>query len=305
MNTLSAQPGLWSIRCYRWLLWLYPSSFVKELGDSVEQAFRDMLRDAYQKHGYLGIALLWFRIVPDFVFSAVELMTSAAGDYLKWYFRLRWVLACALGFGAGALAAMALRSAGFFDYLGINPNLGLAGLLVWIGLGVFQSQVLTSQFCHRARWVGLTILGGVLGMLGTRLITSALSFLAMEPFSPDKWLTWTLRPLVTLLPLVGAAIGFAQWFAFRQKDVRAFHWSLVCSFGAYLSGWLVLPFSAAMTFAIGNGFDEVMGTVLHNAIAGALFGLGTAGPLKGILWGQPSEPEPGAPLKSFPKEKSA
>lgn len=30
-----------------------------------------------------------------------ELLTSAAGDYTKWYLRLRWVLACALGFGTG------------------------------------------------------------------------------------------------------------------------------------------------------------------------------------------------------------
>jgi len=295
MKTLSAQPGLWSIRCYRWLLWLYPSSFVNELGDSVEQAFRDMLRDAYKKSGYLGIALLWFRIVPDFVFSAIELLTSAAGDYLKWYFRLRWVLACSLGFGAGALVAMALRAAGFFDYLGINPNLGLAGLLVWFGLGFFQSQVLTSRFCHRLRWVCLTALGGVLGMLGTSLITNAFSFFAIQPFSPDRWLAWTLRPLVMLVPVVGAAIGWAQWFAFRQKDVRAFHWSMVCAAGAYLSGWLALPVSFVMTFALGNVFDEVMGTFLHNAFAGALFGLATAGPLKGILW---SPPVPGAPSQS-------
>jgi len=112
MNTIKAQPGLWSIRCYRWLMWLYPSSFVSELGDSVEQAFRDMLRDAFQKRGYLGIATLWFRIIPDFLFSAFELLTSTTGDYLKWYFRLRWVLACALGLGAGTNASGQVHAVG-------------------------------------------------------------------------------------------------------------------------------------------------------------------------------------------------
>src|SRR5262245_30731907 len=166
MKALNAQPGMWSIRCYRWLLWLYPSSFVSELGDSVEQAFRDMLRDAFQKRGYLGIAQLWFRIVPDFVFSAFELMTSTAGDYLIWYFRLRWILACALGFGTGSMIAIALRAAGFFEHFGLNPSWGLAGLPLWLGLGFFQSHVLTSRFCHRLRWVCFTALGGVIGILG-------------------------------------------------------------------------------------------------------------------------------------------
>jgi hypothetical protein len=93
MNALTAQPGLWSIRCYRLMMRLYPAEFTNELGDSVDQAFRDLIRDAFRKRGYMGIVMLWFRTVPDFLFSIMELLTSTAGDYLKWYFRLRWILA--------------------------------------------------------------------------------------------------------------------------------------------------------------------------------------------------------------------
>ena len=73
MRALEPQPGIWSIRFYRMLMHLYPSQFTEELGDSVDQAFRDMLRDAFRKRGQLGIVLLWFRIIPDFIHSTYEL----------------------------------------------------------------------------------------------------------------------------------------------------------------------------------------------------------------------------------------
>jgi hypothetical protein len=304
MNAVKTQPGIWSIRCYRLLLWLYPSNFTTEFGESIEQVFRDMHRNAFQRRGYLGIALLWFRIVPDFVFSAFELLTSTAGDYLKWYFRLRWVLACALGFGAGSLVAMGLRALGFFEYLGLNPRMGLAGLLLWLGLGFFQSVVLTSRFCHRLRWVGLTALGGVIGTLGSALLSSTLSLRALGPFFPSRWETWALQPLLAILPaLVGACIGLFQWFAFRQKDVRILHWGIVCAIGAYISGLLSLPVSVGISFASRIAVEEIMANMLYHAAVGALLGLMTAGPLKRILWGQPAEP--GTSSESFTKNEEA
>jgi hypothetical protein len=290
MSTLNAQPGIWSIRCYQWLLWLYPSSFVDELGDSVEQAFRDMLRDAFKKRGYLGIALLWFRIVPDFVFSAFELLTSTAGDYLKWYFRLRWVLACALGFATGAMVVMGLKALGLFEYFGLSNRWGLAGIPLWLALGLFQSQVLTSRFCHRLRWVCLTVLGGAIGTLGL------ISVSALGPFFLNRWQTWMLLPVVAFAPaFAGAAIGLFQWYAFRQRDIRRFHWVMVCTIGAYISGLLSIPVSHyAIGFVVNLGAGEVVVNLLSNAAAGALLGLMTAGPLKRILW----NPEQGTPSES-------
>jgi hypothetical protein len=296
MNTLS-------VRFYRCLLWLYPSHFVNELGDSLVQTFRDMLRDAFQKRGYLGIALLWFRIVPDFVYSAFELLTSTAGDYLRWYFRLRWILACALGIGTGAMVAMALRSAGFFDYFGLNPRWGLAGLPLWLALGFFQSQVLTTRYCYRMRWVFLTTLGGVLGILGAQLLTSAFSLVGLGLFSPYRWQTWALQPLVMFVPLVGVAIGLCQKFAFRQKDVRAFQWTIAWASAAYISGLLSIPVSLVLSFAFRIGVGDVMANLLQNAAAGAFLGLVTAGQIKWILWNQPEQP--GTPVESLSKENSA
>ena len=61
----------WSIALYRALIQAYPKEFRKSYGEPVHQAFRDMYRDALQR-GYLGVALLWFHVVPDFLFSAGE-----------------------------------------------------------------------------------------------------------------------------------------------------------------------------------------------------------------------------------------
>ena len=297
MNTIKAQPGLWSIRCYRWLMWLYPSSFVNELGDSVEQAFRDMIRDAFQKRGYLGIATLWFRIIPDFLFSAFELLTSTTGDYLKWYFRLRWVLACALGLGAGSMVALALRTSGVFEQWGLDPRWALAGLPLWLGLGFFQSYVLTSRFCDRWRWVLLTAVGGVIGTLLSNWLSAVLSMSSLGPFFLNRWQTWALLPAMALLAaLVGTAVGLLQWSAFRQSDVRRIHWVIVCAIGAYFSGLFSLPVSTVVSrLAMNIGAEEVMLQLLGNAVAGALLGLATAGPLKRVLWKLPSSAEVARP----------
>jgi hypothetical protein len=59
--------------------------------------FRDMHRDALQQHGYLGVAIALVHVVPDFLFSAGEVFLAKAGDFLKWRFRLQWVIACSAG----------------------------------------------------------------------------------------------------------------------------------------------------------------------------------------------------------------
>src|SRR6185369_15813615 len=90
-------PG-WSITLYRVLMNAYPREFRNQYGEPVDQAFRDLHRDAFQKHGYVEMTLLWFHVVPDFLFSAGEVILAKAGDFLKWRFRLQWVIACSVGF---------------------------------------------------------------------------------------------------------------------------------------------------------------------------------------------------------------
>src|SRR5262245_38362762 len=97
---------VWSVHFYRFLTRAYPTEFRSRFGASVEQAFRDMMRDSFDRHGYLGLVLVWFQVLPDFLFSAAELMMKKAGDFLKWRLRLHWVIACSLGLGLARCVAL-------------------------------------------------------------------------------------------------------------------------------------------------------------------------------------------------------
>jgi hypothetical protein len=252
------QPGNWSLRCYRLLMKLYPQTFLAEFGDSIDQAFRDSLRDAFQTRGNWGVALLWLRIIPDFIFSVVELLTSTAGDYLKWYFRLRWVLACGLGFAVGQVAASSLVTAGVLNYLGLPRHWGLLGVPIWLSLGFFQSRVLTNRFCKRWQWTLLTITAGALGIVTTR------DFSTSAP--------------IQIAVTTGMLMGFFQWTAMKPGRGSNWQWAVACvcatsgaAMVAMTSAWMGLP------------------NALHGFVVGATFGLISAIPLKRMLWPQSAE----------------
>ncbi len=61
-----------SARIYRTLVWAYPASFRREYGWEMVQVFRDMAEGALSRRGLLGLAGLWFRVVPDLVKTAVQ-----------------------------------------------------------------------------------------------------------------------------------------------------------------------------------------------------------------------------------------
>jgi hypothetical protein len=61
-NPIPSQTATWSVRCYRQLMRIYPKEFTTAFGESVDQAFRDLARDAFRERGRLGVVLLWFRI---------------------------------------------------------------------------------------------------------------------------------------------------------------------------------------------------------------------------------------------------
>jgi len=252
------QPGNWSLRCYRLLMKLYPQTFLAEFGDSIDQAFRDSLRDAFRTRGNWGVALLWFRIIPDFIFSIVELLTSTAGDYLKWYFRLRWVLACGLGFAVGQVTASALVAAGVLDYLGLPRQWGLLGVPIWLSLGFLQSRVLTSRFCNRRQWTLVTVTAGALGIVTTRDFSTAAA--------------------IQMAVTTGMLMGFFQWAALKPRRGSNWWWAVACVCATsgsvmvgMISAWIGLPIA------------------LHAFLVGAAFGLISSIPLKRMLWPQSAE----------------
>jgi len=276
---IPSQSASLSVRCYRQLMRFYPKEFTANFGDSVDQAFRDLARDAFRERGRLGILLLWFRIVPDFIFSAIELFTAKAGDYLKWSFRLRWLLACSAGFAIG------LASSNSLQLLGLPKQ--LAGIPLWLTVGLFQSMVLTGKNCSRIRWALFSAAGAVLAATVTRTVM------------PDPRLLLQVLPVwaVTVLdiPAVihGAVIGLFQWQAFRKEHLNPSRWILACAAGLYVF-WIapIETFSPMMSLiriaqdVVGfevnfNLFD--LGNFANFLLAGAFFGAITVVPLERIL----------------------
>src|SRR5262245_45400366 len=164
----------WSISLYRLLMQAYPREFRNQYGEPVDQAFRDMHRDAFQQRGYLGVALLWFHVVPDFLFSAGEVLLAKAGDFLKWRFRLQWVVACSAGFALARCIFLIIYSifgtrvfrvpegSGFFwDY--IKP--GIVPTIFMSILGLMQSRVLAGRCFRKKAWVLYALAGAVLATL--------------------------------------------------------------------------------------------------------------------------------------------
>jgi hypothetical protein len=271
---------------------IYPREFKATFGDSVEQAFRDLARDAIRERGHLGLLLLWFRIVPDFIFSAFELFTARAGDYLKWSFRMRWVLACSAGFAIGLALSNFLATLGF-------PR-QLMGLTLWLTLGLLQSFVLTEKYCNRTRWILFGAVGAVVAAGLTRAIM------------PDPRLALQVLPMwATILlniPAVihGAIIGLFQWQAFRKGQLKASRWIAACSVGLY-AFWVVGVGSFSPTMSLVQRAQDAIGFelnfdffILANFVnflgVGAIFGGITAGPLERILRLQPKSPAAEQPL---------
>ena len=278
-NPISSRSTSWSVRCYRQLMRIYPKEFTATFGESVEQAFRDLARDAFRERGRLGLVLLWFRIVPDFVFSAIELFTAKAGDYLKWSLRLRWVIACSTGFAIGILLSNSLQS------LGLPRQ--LVGIPLWLTVGFLQSIILTGKNCSRTRWALFSAAGAVLAATITRALM------------PDPRLLLEVLPVWAIvllnLPAVihGAIIGLFQCQAFRKGHLKPSRWILACSAGLY-AFWVVPieTFSPLMSLiriaqdAVGievnfNIFD--LANFANFLVAGAIFGAITSGPLERIL----------------------
>jgi len=64
------QPLRTSDRLYRTLLMAYPAKFRREYGPLMAQAFRDLCRDAYHRHGVPELLKLWLRTLPEVAATA-------------------------------------------------------------------------------------------------------------------------------------------------------------------------------------------------------------------------------------------
>jgi hypothetical protein len=280
-----------SVSLYRALMRAYPVEFRQRYGASVDQAFRDMSRDAFQKSGYLGMAVLWFHVVPDFLFSVGELLTRKAGDFLKWRFRMQWVVACTLGFvlsrvistivGPESLAGLE-RVGHPWIYLG-----SLAHITILMGsMGLMQSRVLAGRCFRKKQWVLYGFAGAILGAL----IVLPIWGVAMGPIGNaafvltrllgDSELVWRFVGGLAAsgqMLFFGAITGLLQAAAVRNDAITRRRWMIACALGYYF-GW------AAGWFVAEILPNQVRTTMLSTFLSGAILGLIQSGPLERILF---------------------
>src|SRR5215210_7912925 len=106
-----------SERVYRVLL-AYPREFRREYGPRMEQAFGDLYRDAYERGGRRGIAMLWALTITDIARTAVAQRIRPRTDHeeVAMYDRRLAVVGCVL-----LLAPLYFVSASLLKYgLGIG-----------------------------------------------------------------------------------------------------------------------------------------------------------------------------------------
>ena len=286
----------WSVYFYRFLTRAYPAEFRSRFGASVDQAFRDMMRDDFEKHGYLGLVLLWFQVLPDFLFSVVELMMKKAGDFLKWRLRLHWVVACSLGLGLARCVALIVGPA-FYIGLEARGTFGIVlGRMLQIAIlmtsvGVMQSWVLAGR-CFRGReWVLYGLVGSVLAaavlqplLLMAVPVQASLLRWAVETFSgPIEIVAARLVSNAPIWAIFGAVSGLLQATAIRSDAITRYQWMRASAVGYFLSaiaGGFVIPYSPGSQ----QPLDSALQLVLSMVISGAVLGLATCGPLERVLF---------------------
>jgi len=70
-----------SERVHRVLLKVYPVDFRREYGPQMEQAFRDLYREARERGGWRGIAQLWTLTISDLARTAIAQRIRPRGDH--------------------------------------------------------------------------------------------------------------------------------------------------------------------------------------------------------------------------------
>ncbi len=282
-----------SISFYRFLMQAYPAEFRSQYGESVDQAFRDMHRDAYKKRGYLGVALLWFHVVPDFLFSAGEVLMSKAGDFLKWRFRLQWVVACSAGF---ALSRCVYLMIGREFFRGLEARgaawivLGtaLTPAIFMSSLSLMQSRVLAGRCFRKKEWVLYGVAGAVLGTMVFQPLWGGVAGRVLEILmnlrheSGGGMVLQVAERVLMSVPLLifGAFTGALQSAAVKNDALTRYQWMKACVAGYFLSA---LAGGFAFAYPI-NAPLPVLQLILTSFAAGAVLGLITSGPLERILF---------------------
>jgi hypothetical protein len=87
-----------SEHAYRMLLRVYPTGFRREYGAQMEQAFRDLCREAARRGGRVGLARLWVRVGLDLASSAIVERRRAKTKEIAVKDKMAWAVALTASF---------------------------------------------------------------------------------------------------------------------------------------------------------------------------------------------------------------
>lgn len=182
--------------------------------------------------------------------------------------RPSWIMACTAGESAG-IALVATVYAALDRGLLAHAALPVLAAGAWEGLCLGGAQALALRRVGVAvsPWIGLTMLGAVIGY-GLSLLGGAGSGGADTP-EPPFWLVILLGVAMGLG--MGAVMGGLQWLAARHV-LRASRW-ILASMGGWAAAMAVIMAGASTAQATWPlGLIAVAGAV-SGGIAGALLGL--------------------------------
>ena len=148
---------------------------------------------------------------------------------------IRWVLATAAGYGAGLLAGWGVTRVA--ELAGVNPDrfLFVAGMIcLGVTVGVAQSWVMLPYLRKGRKWIVATFAGHLFALVLSTLL--GLPIFAAVVRVNDA----------SLFILIGAAIGFAQWWVLRRHFHGAALWVAASAIGFTSFFWLVAHPASSM-----------------------------------------------------------
>lgn len=207
MSDLGADRS-YSEQVYRVLLLAYPKEYRREYGPQMEQAFRDLRREALRRGGGIGLARLWVRVGLDLASSAVVERSRAEGKEIT-------------------VRDYKLAGAGFV--LLLAPLYFVSASLLKYGLGVgFLFDPLEFFLSEPGRRYVFNLVSPVvfLGGLLLALVLNGRSFVRVGVSREDGAIVGTARlemklanvvVAVVSLALLGTLVGylFVENFAYR------------------------------------------------------------------------------------------
>lgn len=281
-----------SVKLYRLLLRFYPAEFCNDYAEQLDQAFRDLMRDAVRKWGWFGVATVWAHVLPDLILTAIQLHRKK-GDVMRWQFRLEWIVACGAGAVVGQLFLLLLVLARvipepFFpeSRIGFIIHAAVLGFVI----GLLQSRILRGGLFEAIEWA----LFSAAGLLAGSLIMWTIAMINID--LPYRWLEaipyvgpviW-FPGVVVLLCLPGTFLGLMQSLVLRHRSFEAAFW--------ILANAIAVPMAILIISAIPGtpGVRYLPSSLLFGHIsaaiaAGCTLGLLTATPLERILRGKQIE----------------